>query len=170
MLEQSVKVEELQKKLVYGEYLPQLAIGAAGIYNDMMDKTTTNGLIFATLSVPITDWWGGSHKIRESSAKVAAAQYKLMQTSQLLNLQINKALNDLYENYYQIQVASKSVEQSKENLKITQDNYKAGIVSVSELLEAQAAYQETLNNQTETICNYKIALAKYLQATNKYLK
>ncbi len=52
ILEKAGEAEVLQKKLVMGEYLPQLAIGVAGVYTDVMDKTDEMGVAFATLSCP----------------------------------------------------------------------------------------------------------------------
>lgn len=168
VLEKVVEATELQKKVVTGEYLPQVAVGAVGYYCDVMNNTNKNGMVFATVSIPITDWWGGSHKIKESEAKVENARYKLSETSELLSLQITQAWNELNQNYFQIGVAKKSVEQSRENFKVTNDNYKAGVSGMSDLLEAQSAYQSSLNSLTEARCNYQIAKAKYLQAVNNY--
>ena len=168
ILEKVVEVEGLQKKMAIGEYLPQIAVGATGMYYDMLDKSTTNALVFATLNIPISDWWGGSHKIKEQEAKVKMAQYRLSETAELLTLQINQAKNELNQNYFQIGVARKSVEQAKENFRVTNDNYKAGVTGMSDLLEAQALFQSALNSLTEAKCNFQIARAKYLQVINSY--
>lgn len=168
MLEKAVYAEELQKKMIIGENLPQVAVGAAGIYTDVMDKTDQLGMAFATVSIPISDWWGGSHKIKQSRAKVEYANYRLDETSQLLALQISQIQNELNQNYFNIGIAGKSVEQARENLKVTKDNYKAGVTGMSELLEAQSVYQSALDNLTEAKCNYQIARAKYMQAINSY--
>lgn len=168
MLQKAVEAQELQKKMALGEYLPQVSIGASGVYYDVMDKTNSNAIVFATISVPITDWWGGAHKIKESKAKIESAKYNLAETSELLNLQIVKARNELNQNLYQITVAKKSVEEAEENLRVTSNNYKAGISGMSDLLEAQSVYQNSLDSLTEAKCNYQIAKAKYLQAINEY--
>jgi multidrug efflux pump subunit AcrB/outer membrane protein TolC len=168
MLQKAIRAQELQKNLAVGEYLPQVAVGVAGIYTDMLDKTATNGVIFATVSIPISDWWGGSHKIKQNKVLIKEMQYKLSETSDLLSLQITSSMNEMQENYYQLQTASQSLITATENLKITDDNYKAGIVTVSDLLEAQAEYQNAEDNLTEAQCNYQIAKAKYLQAINNY--
>jgi outer membrane protein TolC len=168
ILEKVITVEELQKKMIKGEFLPQVSVGAMGYYLDVMKSTNNNAIVFATVSIPITDWWGGSHKLKESSAKVESARYKLAETTELLALQITQVRNVMNENFFQISIAQKSVEQAKENLKVTNDNYRAGITGMSDLLEAQSAYQSVLNNLTEAKCNYQIAKAKYLQAVNSY--
>lgn len=168
ILEKAIKAEELQKSIILGEYLPQVAVGAAGVYTDFLDKTDQIGIAFATVSVPISDWWGGVHKIRQSKSKVENAGYKLIETSELLVLQIINEQNELNQNYFQIEVAQRSLEQARENLKVTKDNYDAGITGMSDLLEAQSVYQAALNSITEAKCNYQIARAKYMQAINIY--
>lgn len=168
ILEKAVQAEELQQKIVTGEYLPQVAVGVAGLYTDVMDKTNQVGIAFATLSVPISDWWGGSHKIRQSRAKVENASNKLNETSELLALQITQLQNELNQNYFQIGNAEKSLEQAQENLKVTKDNYDAGITGMSDLLEAQSMCQSAFNSLTEAKCNYQISMAKYMQAINDY--
>lgn len=168
MLEGLVKAEQLQKRMAVGECLPQISAGVSGLYLDAADRTTTRGLIFATVSVPISDWWGGSHKIHQHQAKVNEAQFRLEQTADLLKLQIQKAFNELTENYFQVQTARQSVDMATENLRITTDNYKAGVMSVADLLEAQAEYQKALDSLTEAQCNFQVAKARYLQVVNRY--
>lgn len=63
---------------------------------------------------------------------------------------------------------SKLAEQACENLKVTDDNYRSGNISISDLLEAQALFQPSNDNLTNSRCNYQIALSKYLQAIGKY--
>ncbi|HPT30479.1 MAG TPA: TolC family protein [Prolixibacteraceae bacterium] len=168
MLEKAVHAEKLQKKMVMGEYLPQVSVGVAGVYTDVMDKTDELGIAFATVSIPISDWWGGSHKIRQSQAKVESAGYRLQETGELLSLQITQVQNELNQNFFHIGYAEKSLNLAQENLKITRDNYDAGTAGMSELLEAQSVLEEALNNLTEAKCNYQISLAKYKQAINDY--
>lgn len=168
ILEKAIYAEELQKKILVGENLPQVSVGVAGLYTDMMENTQANALAFATLSIPISGWWEGSHKIKQSKAKIESAQYKLAETSELMALQIEQAKNELDETFFQIGSSQKSVDQAKENLKVTNSNYKAGVSGMSDLLEAQAAFQEAVNNLTEAQCNYQIKQAKYLLTINKY--
>jgi len=168
ILEKAVKAEELQKKLILGEYLPQVAVGVAGVYTDLMDKTNEMGIAFGTLDIPISDWWGGSYKLKQSKARIENANNKLNETSELLTLQITQAQNELNQNYFSIGNAEKSVEQARENLKVTKDNYDAGVNGMSDFLEAQSVYQDALNSLTEAKCNYQIAKAKYMQAISSY--
>jgi len=168
LLNQAVKTEELQQKIIRGQYLPQLAITGSGSVTDMMGETSKNAMALVTLSIPISDWWGGSHKIRQQRMKIEKAKTELADNTELLNLQIRQADNEQHENWFQVQVAEKSVDQAGENLKVTEDNYHARAVSISDLLEAQAMFRDAENNLTDAKCNYQIKTAKYLQATGQY--
>jgi outer membrane protein TolC len=86
----------------------------------------------------------------------------------LLSLQIARTQNELYQNYFQIGNAEKSLVQAQENLKVTKDNYDAGVTGMSDLLEAQSLYQDAVNSLTEAKCNYQISMARYMQAVNSY--
>ena len=168
LLNQTIEAEELKRKMTLGEYLPQLAITGSGSVTDMMGETTHNALAFVTLSVPISDWWGGSHKLKQHSMKIEKAKTELHENTEELKLQITQAGNDLKETWFQIQIAGKSVEQAHENLKVTTDNYRARTISISDLLEAQVMSQNANDNLTDAKCVYQIKMAKYLQATGNY--
>ena len=168
MLSSAVVAEELQKKMTIGESLPQVGVGVAGYYMDIMSNISRNTMAFATVNIPITDWWGNIYKIKESNIKIDNARNKLAETSELLTLQIEQANNELKECYFQINIAQKSLENAKENLKITNDNYKAGVSNMSDLLEAQSVYQDALDSLNEARCNYQVKKAKYLLALGNY--
>jgi len=168
LLNKALEAEKLQKKLVLGEYLPQVALGGVGFVNDAMNSTTSNAMAFISVSVPISDWWGGSHKLKEKQFKIEQANNKLNETTELLNLQIEQTKNELNEARFQIKISQASIDQSKENLKMIHDGYKAGVSSMSDLLEAQAICQDAQNQFNDAICMFKIKMANYLSATGRY--
>ncbi|MCW0484602.1 TolC family protein [Gaoshiqia sediminis] len=90
--------------------------------------------------MPISDWWGGSYKLKEHELKNDAARNNLNEKSELLKLQMEKAYKELTESYQQISVAESLASQAREHLQVVTDNYEAGILSTSDLLEAQAIF------------------------------
>lgn len=164
MLNKAVEAEELQKKMTTGELLPQLAVGVGGMYLDMIDQDNTYGLVFATLSIPISDWWGGTYKKQEHEIKMEIAKNSLKQNSELLQLQMSKAYRDLTESYKQIDIAQTSVIQAVEYQKEMEDNYDAGLTSLSDLLEARAIAQDAKDALIDAKTKYKINIANYLKS------
>lgn len=170
LLQKSVEAEQLQTKMAMGEYLPQVAVGVSGIYLDGMipdADATSNGLLYATVSIPISDWWGGSHKIKEHKAKERIAQNTFDDTQKLLVLQIEKGWTDVTQAYEQVQLMQTTARQAEENLRVTQDSYSNGLVTVSDLLEAQAIVVETDDKLIEAKTKYRLAIATYLQFTGR---
>lgn len=168
LLQQSIKAEELQTKLKLGEYMPEAGVGAGALYYDIPDKGTYNTMVFASVKIPISDWWGASHTMKERKLKEEIARNNSQNNSELLLLQIQKTWNDLNEAYRQIEVVNQTIKQAEENLRINSDNYKAGIVNVSDMLEAQAMLQQARNLLSDTRASYKVKLVSYLQVTGQY--
>ena len=168
LLNKAVEAEQLQKKMAIGELMPQVSLSGMGVNYDVMNKTDKAAIALLNVSIPITGWWGGSHKIKQQQMKVEKARIDLDETSELLTLQAQQAGNELNESWSQLKLSEKSVEQAKENLKITDDNYRSGVVGISDLLEAQALLQSSNDNLTDALCSYQIKKAKYLQSIGNY--
>ncbi len=165
MLTKASEAQTLQKKMTMGEYMPQLALTGTAMGYDAMKKTNSNAVIMLSLSIPISDWWGGSHKIKRQQIEVEKARVSLEENSELMTLQIRQAEKEILETQYQITVSQKSVDQASENLKVSEDNYKAGVEGISDLLEAQAIYQQSLDNLTDAACQHYIKVAHYRLVT-----
>ncbi len=170
LLNKATEAEELQLKMTRGELMPQLAVTGMAATVDVMNSNITQKIALVSLNIPISDWWGGSHKIKQQQVKIEKAKNKLNETSELLALQIEQSRNELSESMDQIKLAEKAVEQAKENLKVTSDNYHSGNIGISDMLEAQALFQSTNENLINSKCTYKIAESKYMQAIGKYDK
>ncbi|HEY3370621.1 MAG TPA: efflux RND transporter permease subunit [Prolixibacteraceae bacterium] len=168
LLNNAKEAEKLQLKMTKGELKPQLALGAMAAYVDIANSGNSQQFAFASLNIPISEWWGGSHKIKQQQLNIEKAQNKLNETSELLALQIAQAENELEEQYDQVQLAEKAIEQARENLKVTDDNYRSGTIGISDLLEAQVLFQTTNDQLTNSRCNLQIAKAHYLQAIGKF--
>ena len=168
LLQQSVKAEELKSKMNLGKYLPEVGVGAGALYYDIMDKGTTNTMIFATIKIPISDWWGASHSIKERKYKEQIAKNNSKNNEELLNLQIQKVWNELNEAEKQIIVANETIAQAEENLKINTDNFQAGVGNISDMLEAQTLHQQSKDHLVDALKEYKIKLVTYLQVTGRY--
>jgi outer membrane protein len=167
MLEMAVEAEKLQKRIARGENMPQLLVGAQGLYLDAMENESTTGLLFANITIPISGWWGGAHKIKEHQIKIEIAENKLAESTELLTFQIEKSYKDLAESRSQVVIAEKSVEQVNEHLKVTRDSYDAGLIGTSDMLEAQAMFQEAEDKLSDAQCIYKIKQAYYKKACVK---
>lgn len=170
LLEKSVEAAQLQTRMKAGEYMPTVALGFSGYHMNMLErgaKNMTNGLAFVSVSIPISDWWGGDHSVKESKIKEQITVNNFEDTKGLLTLQMEKAWTDVTETWKQIAIIKETAIQAEENLKVSQSGYDSGLVTLSDLLEAQALVTETANKLTEAQTQYKLAITTYLQVTGR---
>ncbi len=170
LLEKSIHASQLQTKMKKGDYMPTVALGLAGYHINMLEKDATNytnGLAYFSVSVPISDWWGGQYAIKEQHIKQQIAETTFEETKDLLNLQMEKVWTDVNEAWKQISIMLETAVQAEENLKVSQTGYNSGVVTLSDLLEAQALVQETSDKLTEAKTQYKLAISTYLQVTGR---
>ena len=170
LLEKSVEAAQLQTKMKTADYMPTFAFGLAGYHVNMLEKGVdnfTNGLGYVSVSIPISDWWGGSYAIKEQKIKQQVAENTFEDSKGLLILQMEKAWTDVNEAWKQIAIMSETTLQAEENLKVSQTGYESGVVTLSDLLEAQALVAETADKLIDAQTQYKLAITTYLQVTER---
>ncbi len=168
MLEQNVKAQELQRKMAMGKNLPTVAVGGSLVLDkfDGLDDQQF-GMGFATVSIPLTQWWGGSNNVKKQKLNEQNAQLSLQDNSQKLVINMDNTWNDLNTAYTQVQIAIESIEQANENLRLQTDYYQAGTCTMSDLLEAQTLYANSRDSYSESIAQYEIKCREYLKATGR---
>ncbi len=164
LLQQQVKAADLQRKIAVGKNLPSIAVGAGYTYHNLLDNDHTFAMLFATLTVPITDWWGGSHAVKRRTIEHQQAVEQLEDNTQLLHIRAQNACNAAEEARQQLLLAQRSIDQSTENLRLHRDYYRAGTSRMSDLLEAQLLYQQSLDKYTDAFALYQFKLLEYHQA------
>jgi outer membrane protein TolC len=122
------------------------------------------GAIFATVSVPISSWWGGSHAIKRKKLAEENAREQLTDNAQLLKIRMQKNWNDVDDAYKQLALAKKSIEQSEENLRLNRDYYQAGTVTMNDLLDAQQKYQQCRDRYTDAYAQLQTKIVEYKQS------
>lgn len=167
LLQKQVEATDLQHRMTVGKNMPSVAVGAGYNYHNLLEKDHTFGMVFATVSIPISDWWGGSHAIKRSKIEHQKAADALSDNAELLKIRMQKSWNDVNESYQQLQIAQRSILQAEENLRLNRNYYKAGTSRMSDLLEAQLLYQQALDKRTDAYADYCNKLLAYKVATGQ---
>lgn len=167
LLQQNLKTSRLQKDIAVGKNLPTVALGGGYFYENLMDKDHTFWMGFATVSIPLTAWWGGSHDIKKQKLQVRNAENQLEDQSQMLMIRMQQTWNDLNDAYKQVGIALSSIEQATENLRLQTDYYGAGTCTMSEWLDAQTLFQQSRDKYVEAFAQYEVKKREYLQATGR---
>lgn len=166
LLGKNVDAAKLQEKIAFGENLPSVGVGAGYSYNNIISGRS-NAMVFATVSVPISGWWGGTHAVRRKKIAYQKAVDARQDQSELLLIRMQNAWNDVEEAYKQLSIAERSIEQSAENLRLNRNFYDAGTTTMSDLLEAQMLYQQSRDRRTEAFASYQNSILAYKQAVGQ---
>ena len=161
VLSQNEEAKSLSVKMERGKLLPSLAIGVNGFYHTIDSHDHTNGMVFATLSVPISDWWGGSHAVKKAKLQRLQAENDRMDAQEKLAIDIQSAWNNLVEAHQQIDIAKKSVESAQENLRMQRVFYCAGTTTMTDLLDAVTLYTQAQSQMVTACATYQIRVVEY---------
>lgn len=176
LLEIQLKAERLKRKMTLAESLPSVIFGVTyGYANyvspfdpsakyqfvDIDQKRFMNGLVGLTVAVPITGWWETSHKLKQSDIKIKKAELQKSEFAEKMELQTTQAFNSTVETEALVKQYSSSVTKAAENLRLARLNYKSGLQTVTDILQAQALYLQAQNNLIDARIENRMAVKKY---------
>ena len=168
----AVEAAKLQVKMERAKLMPTVGVGLIG-YNaglgglssrarSIVDDNMLNAMVAATVSVPISDWWGGSKAIKRRQLEVRRQQNNLLDLQEQINVDIESARADLSQATKQIEIAQASVDQATENLRITTLQYHAGTAPLTDLLDAETLHRQAQNSLNNARADYQRSRAVYL--------
>jgi outer membrane protein len=174
LLHKVLQAEELQRKILRADLLPTIGVSASGlaamgkgvnISDGSNSMTTYYGL--ANISFPLFDWGKRAGKVKEQSYKISAQQQQLLETNELIQLEIQNAYLQLNHSARKVSNSLLSLQQADENLKLANDRFKAGTIVAKDVQEAQAIWQQAYSNVIDAKIEYKINTATYKKATGE---
>ena len=161
LLDRQVEASRQQIRMTRGKNMPTVGVGAGYLYHDLTGQSNDFGMLFASVSVPITGWWGGSHAVRREQLKRQQAENERRQAVELMEVEISQCWNELQEAYAQVQLSERSIASASENLRLNEEYFRAGTAALSDLLDAQTLLQQSHDQWTEATTDYRVKLAKY---------
>ena len=167
LLQAQLKASHIEHKMSVGKNLPTVAIGGGFMHDNLSDRHKPFWMGFATVSIPLSGWWEGSHNMKRSRLAVRNNENNLRDGSELLVINMQNTWNALTNAYKQVQIAIESIGQATENLRLQTDYYHAGTCTMSDLLEAQTLYQQSRDKYVESYAQYEVKKREYLQATGR---
>lgn len=167
LMQKGVEANSLQYKMAMGKNMPTVGIGASYAYQDIMGKGDHFGMVFVSVNIPISGWWGGTHSMKRHKINTEIAREQLDYNSELMIIGMDNAWNEVEDSHRQLQLAKQGIDQSGENLRLNNDYYRAGTATMNDLLEAQHQYQSTRDRFIDAYIEHQISILKYKQATGQ---
>lgn len=166
LLAKGVEAERLQRRMEVGAMLPSVAVGATATRMDMEDMDPfTNVIVFGMATIPVTDVWARAHAASSRRAKEHAAEVREIDARRMIAMGVEKDWGDLQTAWQTNLVAEDALAQADENLAVETDRHRAGVGSLSDLLEAQALRQKSLEERVSARRSYWLRRSAFLRAT-----
>ena len=152
ILQKKVDIAEAKTQVEKSALRPE--VGALLSYNYVNgfevndDKLFNDGSFTALIKVkvPLVNFGKNSNKVKAAQSSLEQTRLEQKNLTEQMELEQQRAKNNLAEAQTELQVADKSLAQASENLRASQSQYAAGTESLSDVLEAQLLWQQAMAN------------------------
>jgi len=165
LLNKNVAAFKLKKQIEIGKRLPSVGVSAGYVYNDFMGKDQNFLVGMLQVNIPLSDWWGGSHAIKQKKIAYIRAKLERKNSREQMEVQVEQTWGELQEAYKQVLLGKTSIASATENMRLNQNCYKAGTIPLSELLDAQSLLQQSKNSYSAAFTAYQMKRYSYLKVT-----
>lgn len=114
---------------------------------------------FATLDIPVWDWWATHDRVKQNELKQQADQAALTTVQRQLIAQLQEFYNEAKVAADQVASLDESVKTAEESLRLTRLRYSAGEATALEVVDAENALVLTEAARVDGSVRYRVALA-----------
>lgn len=175
IINKQLELLNLDKKAKLAEYYPTLSLTANLAYTGMSDQfpwfskdPSTNyfptSAIGLNLNIPIFNGFSTRSKVRQVEVSIKKAEADKRETELALSLDAQNAKTLINNNLITINTQKNNVDLAKRVLENTQNNYKHGLATLTDLLDAEKAHTDAQNNYTNALLEYKLAEIKLIKS------
>jgi outer membrane protein TolC len=167
VLEAVVKSKEIGINLARSAYYPEVAL--VGRYERMGDGPEVNGnnltnkdigSVFLQARWTFFEWGKTKSEIRKTESQKREMEQVLIRVKEGIMLDVKKAFLNLMESEKNIETAKESMNQAKENYRITNLQYQQQLTTSTEVLEARTLLTQSKNYYYHALYGYQEAMAR----------
>ena len=119
------------------------------------------------VKVPLFHWGEGKNKIKAARVQQRMAETQQADLSDAIQLETSRASSTWEEAGLEVRLTGTAYKQAEENLRESSQNYKTGMETLVNYLEAQVAWQQAWAEAVSAKAAWHIAESKYLKAIGK---
>jgi outer membrane protein TolC len=169
LLQKQEQLLDYQKQSVKAGYYPSLSLSAGYNYlgqgKEMpFGAKPKDGVYWSdyssiglNLRVPLFTGFGIRAKVRQAENDLKSIKVDLSDTKLALDLAYANAKTQIENSIITIKNQKENTQLAQDVLENTNNNYKQGLASLTDLLDAENAFLEAQNNYTSAILEYKLA-------------
>mgnify|MGYP000010226408 FL=1 len=147
LLQNAVDLSIQNTKLIRSLYMPHVLLTAGysvsnpNLFNGFQKRFTDLWNIGITVQVPVWNWGENKYKIRASKTATTIAQLEMDDVRKKIDLEIEQNRLRLKDANKQLATSQKNMAAAEENLRCANVGFKEGVMTVTEVMAAQTAWQ-----------------------------
>ena len=165
LLQNAVDMSKQNTKLLRSLYLPHILLTAGysvsnpNLFNGFQKRFTDLWNIGVTVQVPVWTWGENKYKIRASRTATSIAQLEMDDVRKKIDLEIEQNRLRLKDANKQLATSHKNMAAAEENLRCANVGFKEGVMTVTEVMAAQTAWQTSRMAIIDAEISVKLAQA-----------
>lgn len=169
-LQTAVNIYNEKIKIERSAFLPQLAlmggymISNPNVFNGFEKKFRGTWAVGLLLKVPVWNWGEGKYKVRAAQADAKVASLQRSEISEKIELQVNQEAFRVNEANRKLRLSLHNLEKAEENLRTAQVGFKEGVITTSDLLQAQTAWLQAHSDKIDSQIDTQLSRASYRKA------
>ena len=163
LLENAVSMSQQATKLTQALYRPHIALTAGvlfsnpNVFNGFEKKFKGMWNIGIVAQIPIWNWFEGRYKTNAARISTQMAQLELDDIKEKISLQVEQCRFRLTEANKKLIMARKNMASAEENLRCANVGYKEGVMTVTDVMQAQTAWQNAETQRIDAEIDVKLS-------------
>lgn len=153
-------------QLARGEYYPSLDVNAN--YNFSGEKISgmrENWWLGMTLTIPVSNGFSTKARVKGEKTALKGIEKDLEALKDQIGKEVWNAFLAVKESSERMTATSKGLESARENLSLSEGEYKEGTGSIIQLTDAQTTFVAAEQNHIQAVADYKVSLAELRRKT-----
>ncbi len=185
LLRQQVEASKAQVKMARAAYLPTVAL-AGGIfwYGNVKMKGTTalpdgtpyqythkfDGympIAMLSVSIPLIHWGKEFKKVKKAKLDLENSRLMLEDNVRLMGIEARKAVKSLEDGVVLVESSRKGLASAEKSREVMKRKFDNGLATLTDMLDAEAQWQQAYSNHIEALAQQKINYTDYLRVTGR---
>lgn len=163
LLERSIAISEQTTNLIRASNLPKISLVGGymttnpSVYDGFRRRFSGVWNVGVIIQVPIWDWFDTTYKIRASKAATNIAKMELSDAREKVELQVTQSQYKMREAQKRLAMASQNIKSAEENLRCANLGFREGVMGITEVMEAQTAWQLAQSQKIDAEVEVKLS-------------
>lgn len=163
LLKHSIAISEQTTNLIRAGNLPKVSLVGGymttnpSVYDGFRRRFSGVWNVGVIIQVPIWDWFDTTYKIRASKAATNIAKMELSDAREKVELQVTQSQYKMREAQKRLAMASQNIKSAEENLRCANLGFREGVMGITEVMEAQTAWQLAQSQKIDAEVEVKLS-------------